>query len=180
MGGEWRSSTKIEALMEELYKLRSDRQTIKSIVFSQFTSMLDLVEWRLKRAGFETVKLQGSMSPSQRDSTINYFMNTPSCEVFLVSLKAGGVALNLVEASQVFILDQWWNPATLSQASDRVHRFGQKRPIRIVHLCIEDSIESRIIELQEKKSAMIDATINHDDQALNRLSSTDMQFLFNN
>lgn len=108
--GSWRSSTKIEALVEELYKLRSDRQTIKSIVFSQFTSMLDLVEWRLRRAGFQTVKLQGNMTPAQRDNSIKYFMNTPGVEVFLVSLKAGGVALNLCEASQVFLLDPWWNP----------------------------------------------------------------------
>lgn len=95
MNGNWRSSTKIEALVSELYQLRSDKQTIKSIVFSQFTSMLDLVEWRLNRAGFKTVKLQGSMSPGQRNSIINHFMETPSVEIFLVSLKAGGVALNL-------------------------------------------------------------------------------------
>ncbi|ODV86166.1 hypothetical protein CANARDRAFT_197201 [[Candida] arabinofermentans NRRL YB-2248] len=179
--GDWRSSTKIEALMEELYKSRSDRQTTKSIVFSQFTSMLDLVEWRLKRAGFSTVKLQGSMTPIQRDSTIKHFMNNPSVEVFLVSLKAGGVALNLVEASQVFILDSWWNPALdTGQAADRIHRIGQHRPIKIVKLVIEDSIESRIIELQEKKSNMVKATLDKDQGAASRLSATDMQFLFNN
>ena len=81
-GGEWRSSTKIEALVEELYKLRSDRHTIKSIVFSQFTSMLDLIQWRLKRAGFNTVKLLGSMSPQQRDNTIKHFMENTEVEVF--------------------------------------------------------------------------------------------------
>ncbi|CDK24274.1 unnamed protein product [Kuraishia capsulata CBS 1993] len=178
MDGDWRSSTKIEALVEELYKLRSDRQTIKSIVFSQFTSMLDLVEWRLKRAGFETVKLQGSMSPIQRESTINHFMQTPSVEVFLVSLKAGGVALNLCEASQVFILDPWWNPSVEWQSGDRVHRIGQHRPVKITRFCIEDSIESRIIELQEKKANMINATINHDDAAVNKLTPGDLQFLF--
>ncbi|SCU88148.1 LAMI_0D08966g1_1 [Lachancea mirantina] len=151
MKGTWRSSTKIEALVEELYNLRSDSRTIKSIVFSQFTSMLDLVEWRLKRAGFQTVKLQGSMTPTQRDETIKYFMENTHCEVFLVSLKAGGVALNLCEASQVFILDPWWNPSVEWQSGDRVHRIGQYRPVKITRLCIEDSIESRIIELQEKK-----------------------------
>ncbi|KAK6198712.1 SNF2 family N-terminal domain-containing protein [Scheffersomyces amazonensis] len=132
-GGEWRSSTKIEALVEELYKLKSDRHTIKSIVFSQFTSMLDLIEWRLKRAGFKTVKLQGSMSPQQRDNTIKYFMENIEVEVFLVSLKAG-----------------------------------------------EDSIESKIIELQEKKANMIHATINQDDAAVSRLTPDDLQFLFMN
>lgn len=151
MSGKWQSSTKIEALVEELYKLRSNKRTIKSIVFSQFTSMLDLVEWRLKRAGFQTVKLQGSMSPTQRDETIKYFMNNIQCEVFLVSLKAGGVALNLCEASQVFILDPWWNPSVEWQSGDRVHRIGQYRPVKITRFCIEDSIEARIIELQEKR-----------------------------
>lgn len=180
MTGNWRSSTKIEALVEELYKLRSDRQTIKSIVFSQFTSMLDLVEWRLNRAGFQTVKLQGSMSPSQRDSIIKHFMETPSVEIFLVSLKAGGVALNLCEASQVFLLDPWWNPSVEWQSGDRVHRIGQHRPVKITRLVIEDSIESRIIELQEKKANMIQATIGNDDAAMNRLTPADMQFLFVN
>lgn len=180
MQGNWRSSTKIEALVEELYHLRSDCRTIKSIVFSQFTSMLDLVEWRLKRAGFQTVKLQGSMSPTQRDETIKYFMDNIHCEVFLVSLKAGGVALNLCEASQVFILDPWWNPSVEWQSGDRVHRIGQHRPVKITRFCIEDSIESRIIELQEKKATMINATINQDEAAINRLTPDDLQFLFNN
>lgn len=176
----WRSSTKIEALVEELYKLRSENQTIKSIVFSQFTSMLDLVEWRLKKAGFQTVKLQGSMSPAQRDGIIRHFMENHSVEIFLVSLKAGGVALNLCEASQVFILDPWWNPSVEWQSGDRVHRIGQHRPVRITRMVIEDSIESRIIELQEKKANMIHATIGHDDAAMNKLTPADMQFLFMN
>ncbi|CAB4251927.1 DNA repair protein RAD16 [Maudiozyma barnettii] len=180
MKGTWRSSTKIEALVEELYKLRSPVRTIKSIVFSQFTSMLDLVEWRLKRAGFKTVKLQGSMSPIQRDQTIKYFMNNIECEVFLVSLKAGGVALNLCEASHVFLLDPWWNPSVEWQSGDRVHRIGQFRPVKITRFCIEDSIEARIIELQEKKANMIHATINQDQAAISRLTPADLQFLFNN
>jgi DNA repair protein RAD16 len=102
---EWTSSTKIELLVYELYKLRSSKRTIKSIVFSQFTSMLQLVEWRLRRAGFTTVMLDGSMTPAQRQRSIDYFMNNANVEVFLVSLKAGGVALNLTEASRVFIVD---------------------------------------------------------------------------
>jgi DNA repair protein RAD16 len=102
---DWTSSTKIEMLVYELYKLRSQKQTHKSIVFSQFTSMLQLVEWRLRRAGFNTVMLDGTMTPAQRQRSIDYFMNNVDVEVFLVSLKAGGVALNLTEASRVFIVD---------------------------------------------------------------------------
>lgn len=102
---DWTSSTKIEMLVYDLYKLRSKKQTQKSIIFSQFTSMLQLIEWRLRRAGFNTVMLDGSMSPAQRAKSIDYFMNNVNVEVFLVSLKAGGVALNLTEASRVFIVD---------------------------------------------------------------------------
>jgi DNA repair protein RAD16 len=102
---DWTSSTKIEMLVYDLYKLRSKKQTLKSIVFSQFTSMLQLIEWRLRRAGFNTVMLDGSMTPAQRQKSIEHFMTNPDVEVFLVSLKAGGVALNLTEASRVFIVD---------------------------------------------------------------------------
>jgi DNA repair protein RAD16 len=102
---DWTSSTKIEMLVYDLYKLRSKKQTHKSIVFSQFTSMLQLVQWRLQKSGFSTVLLDGSMTPAQRQKSIEYFMTNVDVEVFLVSLKAGGVALNLTEASRVFIID---------------------------------------------------------------------------
>ncbi|KAL4955042.1 SNF2 family N-terminal domain-containing protein [Aspergillus filifer] len=176
---DWTSSTKIEMLVYELYKLRSKKQTVKSIVFSQFTSMLQLVEWRLRRAGFNTVMLDGTMTPAQRQKSIDYFMNNVNVEVFLVSLKAGGVALNLTEASRVFIVDPWWNPAAEWQSADRCHRIGQRRPCVITRLCIEDSVESRIVMLQEKKANMINGTINKDQgEALEKLSPEDMQFLF--
>ncbi|KAL5047957.1 hypothetical protein BDW71DRAFT_205906 [Aspergillus fruticulosus] len=176
---DWTSSTKIEMLVYELYKLRSKKQTLKSIVFSQFTSMLQLVEWRLRRAGFNTVMLDGTMSPAQRQKSIDYFMNNVNVEVFLVSLKAGGVALNLTEASRVFIVDPWWNPAAEWQSADRCHRIGQRRPCVITRLCIEDSVESRIVMLQEKKANMINGTINKDQgEALEKLTPEDMQFLF--
>ncbi|KAL5335252.1 SNF2 family N-terminal domain-containing protein [Aspergillus crustosus] len=176
---DWTSSTKIEMLVYELYKLRSKKQTLKSIVFSQFTSMLQLVEWRLRRAGFNTVMLDGTMTPAQRQKSIDYFMNNVNVEVFLVSLKAGGVALNLTEASRVFIVDPWWNPAAEWQSADRCHRIGQRRPCVITRLCIEDSVESRIVMLQEKKANMINGTINKDQgEALEKLTPEDMQFLF--
>ena len=174
----WTSSSKIEMLIYELYKLRSRKQTLKSIVFSQFTSMLQLIEWRLRRAGFNTVMLDGSMSPVQRQRSIEFFMTNPDVEVFLVSLKAGGVALNLTEASRVFIVDPWWNPAAEWQSADRCHRIGQRRPCVITRLCIEDSVESRMVLLQEKKAAMIAGTVNNDKVAMDKLSPEDLQFLF--
>lgn len=101
----WTSSSKIEALVYDLHELRSRNSSCKSIIFSQFTSMLQLVEWRLHRAGISTVMLDGSMTPAQRQASINHFMTDVDVECFLVSLKAGGVALNLTEASKVFIID---------------------------------------------------------------------------
>ncbi|KAK5082779.1 DNA repair protein rad16 [Lithohypha guttulata] len=174
----WTSSTKIEMLVYDLYKLRSKKQTHKSIVFSQFTSMLQLVQWRLQKSGFSTVLLDGSMTPAQRQKSIEHFMTNVDVEVFLVSLKAGGVALNLTEASRVFIIDPWWNPAAEWQSADRCHRIGQRRPCVITRLCIEDSVESRIVLLQEKKANLINGTINNDKVAMEKLTPEDMQFLF--
>jgi DNA repair protein RAD16 len=113
----WTSSTKIEALLEELNQIRQSDHTVKSIVFSQFVSFLDLVYWRLRKAGYHCVKLDGRMTPEQRDSVIKTFMTVPQVTVFLVSLKAGGVALNLTEASRIFIMDCWWNPAVEDQGT---------------------------------------------------------------
>ncbi|KAK4453233.1 putative DNA repair protein [Podospora aff. communis PSN243] len=175
----WTSSSKIELLVHELHKLRSNHASHKSIIFSQFTTMLQLIEWRLRRAGITTVMLDGSMTPAQRQASIEHFMKNPDVECFLVSLKAGGVALNLTEASHVFIVDPWWNPAAEWQSADRCHRIGQTRPCTITRLCIEDSVESRMVLLQEKKTNMINSTINADDAAMDSLSPEDLQFLFN-
>ncbi len=175
---KWTSSSKIEALVYELHLLRSKNQSHKSIIFSSFTTMLQLVEWRLRRAGITTVMLDGSMTPAQRTASISAFMTDPTIECFLVSLKAGGVALNLTEASRVFLVDPWWNPAAEWQSADRCHRIGQCRPCTITRLCIEDSVESRMVLLQEKKSNMIRSTINNDEAAMESLTPEDMQFLF--
>ncbi|TRM66530.1 SNF2 family N-terminal domain-containing protein [Schizophyllum amplum] len=175
---KWRSSTKIEALVEELSALRQQDATTKSIVFSQFVNFLDLVAFRLQRAGFAVCRLEGTMSPQARDATIKHFMTNVDVPVFLVSLKAGGVALNLTEASRVYLLDSWWNPAVEYQAMDRIHRLGQRRPVQAIKLVVEDSIESRIVQLQEKKAAMVDATLSTDDSAMGRLTPEDLGFLF--
>ncbi|KIK96124.1 hypothetical protein PAXRUDRAFT_826315 [Paxillus rubicundulus Ve08.2h10] len=174
----WRSSSKIEALVEELSNLRMQDCTTKSIVFSQFVGFLDLIAFRLQKAGFEICRLEGTMSPQARDATIQHFMNNVHVTVFLVSLKAGGVALNLTEASRVYLMDSWWNPAVEYQAMDRIHRLGQHRPVKAIKLIVEDSIESRIVQLQEKKSAMVDATLSTDDSAMGRLTPEDLGFLF--
>ncbi|KAF8351074.1 SNF2 family N-terminal domain-containing protein [Amanita rubescens] len=168
----WKSSTKIEALVEELSNLRSQDATTKSLVFSQFVNFLDLIAFRLQKAGFIICRLEGGMSPQARDATIQHFMNNVDVTVFLVSLKAGGVALNLTEASRVYLMDSWWNPAVEYQAMDRIHRLGQRRPVQAIKLVVEDSIESRIIQLQEKKAAMVDATLSADESVASTIRCT--------
>lgn len=115
------------------------------------------------------------MSPQQRANIINAFNTDPKITVFLISLKAGGIALNLTEASTVFMMDPWWNPATEDQAMDRIHRLGQKRPIKITRLIIENSIESRILQLQQKKKLLFESTIGKDMDALAKLTEDDLK-----
>ncbi|KAM0676382.1 DNA repair protein rad16 [Gurleya vavrai] len=174
----WTSSTKIECLVEELSLLKNKENLTKSIVFSQFVNFLELLRWRLERAGFRCVTIYGSMTLGQRKAAIEAFNTNKEITVFLISLKAGGVALNLTEASRVFLMDLWWNPAVEEQAMDRIHRIGQHRPIRINRIIIEDSIESRILALQEKKKALFDSAVDNDINALQRLSEQDLTFLF--
>jgi DNA repair protein RAD16 len=175
----FQSSTKIEALREEISKMIQHDPSAKCLVFSQFTSMLDLVGYRLENTGFQCVRLHGGMSLQARDVAIDTFTNNPDVKVFLMSLKAGGVALNLTAASHCFLMDSWWNPATEMQAQDRIHRLGQHKPMRCVKFVIAGTIEERIVKLQEKKMAVFEATVGHDAEALGRLTEDDMKFLFN-
>ncbi|CAG2099976.1 unnamed protein product, partial [Medioppia subpectinata] len=189
----WVTSTKIEKLIEILYSTKNKREIIdednlqqlsprsapKSIVFSQFTQFLEILRWRLERAGFRVVKIYGSMTITQRAAAIKEFNENPDITIFLISLKAGGVALNLTAAEQVFLMDLWWNPAVEEQAMDRIHRIGQFRPIKIYRIIIENSIESRILALQQKKRALFESTVDNDQAALQRLTPDDLMFLFN-
>jgi SNF2 family DNA or RNA helicase len=139
---KWRSSSKIEALLKSLQAIADSDPEIKSIVFSQWTSMLDLVEIALKNNNIRFVRLDGSMNYQQREKSINAFREDPSIKVFLISMKAGGTGLNLTTASNVYLLDPWWNPATEEQAIDRVHRIGQTRPVTVTRFCIFYYIET--------------------------------------
>ena len=175
----FQSSTKIEALREELHKMATADPGAKAIVFSQFTSMLDLCEFRLEQTGVKCVRLHGGMSLEARDKAINTFTNDPSVNVFLMSLKAGGVALNLTAASHTYLMDSWWNPSCEWQAQDRIHRLGQWKPMRCTKFVISGTIEERIVKLQEKKMAVFEATVGQDAEALGKLTEDDMRFLFN-
>jgi DNA repair protein RAD16 len=175
----FQSSTKIEALREELELMLQEDSSAKAIVFSQFTAMLDLCAFRLTQVGIKCARLSGSMSLEARDRAIKSFTEDPDVTVFLMSLKAGGVALNLTAASHCFVMDSWWNPATEWQAMDRIHRLGQHRPMKCVKFVIAGTIEERIVKLQEKKMAVFEATVGQDADALGKLTEDDMKFLFN-
>ncbi|XP_009795273.1 DNA repair protein RAD16 [Nicotiana sylvestris] len=175
---DFQTSTKIDALREEIRFMVERDGSAKAIVFSQFTSFLDLIHYSLQKSGISCVQLVGSMSITARDSAITRFTEDPDCRIFLMSLKAGGVALNLTVASHVFLMDPWWNPAVEQQAQDRIHRIGQYKPIRIVRFVIENTIEERILKLQEKKELVFEGTVGGSSEALGKLTEADLKFLF--
>ncbi|XP_022777033.1 ATP-dependent helicase rhp16 isoform X3 [Durio zibethinus] len=175
---DFQTSTKIEALREEIRFMVERDGSAKAIVFSQFTSFLDLINYSLHQSGINCVQLVGSMSMAARDYAIKRFTEDPDCKIFLMSLKAGGVALNLTVASHVFLMDPWWNPAVERQAQDRIHRIGQCKPIRVVRFVIENTIEERILKLQEKKELVFEGTVGGSSEALGKLTEADMRFLF--
>eukprot|EP00850_Spirogloea_muscicola_P000402 SM000001S04804 [mRNA] locus=s1:2261449:2268312:- [translate_table: standard] len=146
-------SAKIAALAQSLEDVRGADPSIKSVVFSQFTGMLRLVRQVLKASGVRCLTLDGTLSRKQREEVLRVFQSETACSpsVLLVSMKAAGVGINLTAASRVYLLDPWWNPAVEEQAMDRVHRLGQTRPVTVVRFIVRDSIEERILELQERK-----------------------------
>ncbi|XP_051151809.1 DNA repair protein RAD16 isoform X2 [Andrographis paniculata] len=174
----FQTSTKIDALREEIRFMVERDGSAKGIVFSQFSSFLDLIHFSLIKSEVNCVQLDGSMTMAARDAAIKKFTEDPNCRIFLMSLKAGGVALNLTVASNVFLMDPWWNPAVERQAQDRIHRIGQYKPIRVVRFIIEDTIEERILKLQEKKELVFEGTVGGSSEAISKLTEADMRFLF--
>jgi SNF2 family DNA or RNA helicase len=147
------SSSKLELLLDLLDKVLAEDH--KALVFSQWTSLLDRVEPLLTAAGIGFSRLDGTTR--DRGAVVSRFQNDPEPRVMLVSLKAGGTGLNLTAADNVFLLDPWWNPAVEDQAADRAHRIGQERPVLVHRLVSEDTVEQRMLALQDKKRALADA-----------------------
>eukprot|EP01119_Soliformovum_irregulare_P014104 TRINITY_DN3826_c0_g1_i1.p1 TRINITY_DN3826_c0_g1~~TRINITY_DN3826_c0_g1_i1.p1 ORF type:complete len:1079 (-),score=279.78 TRINITY_DN3826_c0_g1_i1:71-3307(-) len=173
---QWESSSKIDALMEELGQIED--ASVKSIVFSQWTSMLDLVEISLNSRGIKFVRLDGSQTQTQREKSVSVFKSDPTVRVFLISMKAGGLGLNLTVASHVYVLDPWWNPSTEEQAIDRVHRLGQTRPVHVTRFIMAGSIEERILELQEGKKRMAQGALGMDAKDLRQIRIDELRLLF--
>jgi superfamily II DNA or RNA helicase len=142
-------SAKLERLLELLEELRAESRRV--LVFSQFTSMLSLIEEALDARGIAYAKLTGKTK--RRDEAIDSFRQG-AVDVFLISLKAGGVGLNLPEADTVIHYDPWWNPAVEAQATDRAHRIGQTQPVFVYKLIIEHSVEEKMLELQARKRSL--------------------------
>jgi len=181
---EFATSSKIEALTRELVMMRQTSPGSKAIVFSQFVNMLDLIRWRLhsdpylEDIGVTSRCLHGGMNVKARDTVLKEFREDNNVRVLLMSLKAGGVALNLTCANYIFLMDPWWNPAAEMQAIDRTHRLGQYRPIRAVRFIAENTVEERILQLQEKKRLVFDGTVGRDAGSLKMLTVDDMKSLF--
>ncbi|ORY42341.1 hypothetical protein BCR33DRAFT_660878, partial [Rhizoclosmatium globosum] len=149
-------STKIRALVNSLAQVRAqnmerNEKPSKSIVFSQWTTVLDLLQEPLRAAGFKFTRLDGKMTRQDRNTAMNTFKTDPDCTVILLSLKAGGVGLNLTAANRVYIMEPYWNPAVESQAIDRCHRMGQTRVVNTVRFIAKDTIEENIRRLQKAK-----------------------------
>jgi superfamily II DNA or RNA helicase len=151
------TSSKVDALLEALTDAAADGH--KALVFSQWTSLLDLVEPHLEAAGVPFLRLDGSVGTEARGRIVNDFQESGGPPVLLASLKAGGTGLNLTAADHVFLLDPWWNPAAEDQAADRAHRIGQERPVMVYRLVAKDTVEERILALQEKKRALADVAL---------------------
>ncbi|MBK9733603.1 MAG: DEAD/DEAH box helicase [Saprospiraceae bacterium] len=166
---------KIQELIREIIENTGDH---KMLIFSQFTEMLSLIRTELDENNIKYCYLDGSTPAISRKNEVDSFQNNPDIKVFLISLKAGGVGLNLTEADYVYIVDPWWNPAVEQQAIDRTHRIGQKNNIFAYKMICKDSVEEKILLLQEKKLGISKELISEDGALFKKLTKEDIQFLF--
>ncbi|KAK6496615.1 hypothetical protein TWF481_001609 [Arthrobotrys musiformis] len=177
---DWHSSAKIDKVREILKDIRANDPSEKTIIFSSFTSFLDLLSIPLDREDdFDFERYDGSMTAKDRNDAVINFTENPDVTVMLVSLKAGNSGLNLTVASHVIIIDPWWNPYVEEQAIDRAHRIGQTRPVFVHRLVIENTVEDRILKLQDQKREIISAAMDEEAiKELNRLGVKDLMYLF--
>lgn len=168
-------SIKLEELGREITENISDH---KALVFSQFLGMLALIREKLKELEVDYEYFDGSTSAIDREKAIQRFQNDKNCRVFLISLKAGGVGLNLTAADYVYIVDPWWNPAVEQQAIDRTHRIGQTKNIFAYRMICKDTIEDKILQLQDRKRLLAKDLITDDEGFVKSLTREDVEYLF--
>ena len=168
-------SVKIDELMREIEENSSNH---KALVFSQFTSMLGLIGKELTKRKTEFYYLDGSTKAADRQKAVADFQANEHVKIFLISLKAGGVGLNLTAADYVYMVDPWWNPATEQQAIDRTHRIGQQKSVFAYKLICKDSIEEKILQLQQKKKSLSADLISDENGFVKKLTKDDVAYLF--
>ncbi|HEY7215111.1 MAG TPA: DEAD/DEAH box helicase, partial [Thermoanaerobaculia bacterium] len=164
---------KLDLLLPQLQEVLAEGH--KALVFSQFTSFLALLRERLEREKLPYLYLDGATR--DRQARVEAFQSDPDTKLFLISLKAGGLGLNLTAADYVYLLDPWWNPAVESQAIDRTHRIGQTRPVFACRIVARDTVEEKILELQKTKRDLADAVIQADQSLLAGLTREDLELL---
>jgi len=167
------ASAKLDALLEHLREVLDAGH--KALVFSQFTSLLKIVRNRLDAEGVVYEYLDGKTR--DRQACVERFQNEAGCKLFLISLKAGGLGLNLTAAEYVFLLDPWWNPAVEAQAVDRAHRIGQTRSVFAYRLIARDTVEEKVLELQKTKRDLANAIIGEDNALIRNLKREDLELL---
>ncbi|XP_009796533.1 DNA repair protein RAD5A isoform X2 [Nicotiana tabacum] len=170
----WVESSKVSALLGELERLRSVGS--KSIVFSQWTAFLDLLQIPLSRSNIPFVRLDGTLNQQQREKVIKKFSEEDGILVLLMSLKAGGVGINLTAASNAFVMDPWWNPAVEEQAVMRVHRIGQTQQVMIKRFIVKGSVEERMEAVQARKQRMISGALTDQEVRTARIEELKMLF----
>ncbi len=166
-------SAKLEMLLPSIAEVVEEGH--KVLVFSQFTSFLAIVRERLDQEQLVYEYLDGRTR--NRAAKVERFQSDPDCPIFLISLKAGGLGLNLTAAEYVYLLDPWWNPAVEAQAIDRSHRIGQTQHVFAYRLICRGTVEEKILELQQKKRDLADAILNADNRVISTLTREDLEFL---
>lgn len=166
------TSGKLEQLMEIVENSIANGKRL--LIFSQFTSMLEIIQTELKKAGYPHFYLNGQ-TPSQERLHMSERFNEGEKAIFLISLKAGGTGLNLTAADTVILYDLWWNPAVEDQAAGRAHRFGQKNVVQVIRLITKGTIEEKIYQLQQKKRELIEQVIQPGETMLSSLSEEDIK-----
>uniref|UniRef100_A0A8C5U7E3 Transcription termination factor 2 n=1 Tax=Malurus cyaneus samueli TaxID=2593467 RepID=A0A8C5U7E3_9PASS len=174
-----RESTKIAQLLAELKTIQSHSEPQKSVVVSQWTSMLKVVAVHLQRLGLKYATVDGSVNPKQRMDVVEEFNNNPKGpQVMLVSLLAGGVGLNLTGGNHLFLLDMHWNPALEDQACDRIYRVGQKKDVVIHRFVCEGTVEEKILQLQKRKKGLAQQVLAGKGETFTKLTLADLKILF--
>ena len=168
-------SIKTEELVREIEENTGEH---KLLVFSQFTEMLHLIQQALQQKNIAYCYLDGSTPAKKRRDQVHLFQTSENIKVFLISLKAGGLGLNLTAADYVYIVDPWWNPASEQQAIDRTHRIGQTRKIFAYKMICKDTVEEKILELQKRKKQLANELVTEDAGFIKKLNKDDVAFLF--